>query len=139
MKLSLAAGTLALSLLLAVLAGCGATVGAGGASEPVALTCVNRAAAHPIDIQSVVLTCAVAHAPSDATSFTLQYTVMDSLGQPRTMGATCASTLSNGAGSCTQTYSLPIPLDPTKAKVSGTLHPGGQTLGPVTPKQQPAP
>ena len=140
MKWSHRAAILALSLLLTILAACGASSGSlGGTTGQPTLTCTDRSAAHPIDTVSVVLTCAVSNAPSTAASYTLQYTIIDSLGHPRQMGATCAGSLSAGAGTCTQMYSLPIPLDPSKATVSGTLQPGGQKLGPVTPKQVSSP
>lgn len=136
MKWSYRVAIVALSLLLAMLAACGSPSGSlGGTTGQPTLTCTDRTAAHPIDTMSVVLTCAVVNAPSAATSYTLQYTIVDALGHPRSMGATCAGSLSGGAGTCTQTYSLPIPLDPSKATVSGTLQPGGQKLGPVKPKQ----
>lgn len=138
MNLPLRAVILALALLLA---GCGATAGpgSGGTSGATVLACSISTAAHPIDVMSVMLNCAVTHAPSDAASFRLQYTVQDSLGHPRTLGAPCDGALTNGSGTCTQSFSLPIPLDPATATVSGTLQPGGQGIGPVIPKQQPTP
>lgn len=136
MKWSYRVAVVALSLLLTILAACGASSNVPGATAgPPTLTCTDRTAVHPVDTMSVMLTCAVVNAPNADTSYTLQYTVIDSLGHPRPMGATCAGSLTGGAGTCTQTYSLPIPLDPSKATVSGTLQPGGQKLGPVTPKQ----
>lgn len=140
-RLTRGAGILVLALLLAGCGAAGATGSSGsagsGGSGATALACTMDSEAHPIDTITVVLNCVVTRAPADATSFTLHYTVQDSLGNPRTMGAPCEGSLTNGTGACTQTFSLPVPLDPAKGTVSGTLQPGGQKLGPVVPKQLP--
>ncbi|GEM_PF-6953308 len=128
---------LALALGLAACGGAGASTSAGGSPQPLSFKCVSAAVAHPIDTESVTIACTVTNAPSAASSFTLNYAVVDASGVSHPLPVTCKATLTHGAGVCTKTYNLPVPLANAKIVVTGSLFPDHQALGPVTPTKVP--
>ncbi|HEU0026737.1 MAG TPA: hypothetical protein VFQ25_06435 [Ktedonobacterales bacterium] len=128
------AGFAALALLLAA---CGQSTAASGAGSP-KLSCVTVISGHGIDVITAQLTCHVTGAAASDTSFSLQYRVTDDSGQSRTFSTPCAGALRDGAGSCAQSYTAPVPVPLTPATVSGYTSPGHQALGPVTPIEQDA-
>lgn len=126
--------------LAALLAACGGAGGSplGSSSASPTLSCVSVTYAHDVDVITAQLTCHVTGAAASDTSFTLHYTVTNDSGQTRPFTATCVGTLTNGAGSCAQSYSAPVPIPLTPAAVSGATEPGHAALGPVTPTQRDA-
>ncbi len=123
-------GVAALALLLAA---CGQTsVASGGGGGDLKLTCATVVAGHGIDVETAQLTCHVTGAAASDTAFSLQYHVTDNSNH-FSYTAACAGALHSGAGSCTQSYTAPVPVPLTPASVSGYTTPGHQALGPVTP------
>ena len=121
-------------LILVALAGCGARTSNAGTPS---LRCSVQSEPSGVDVLATKLTCNVADAASNETSFTLRYTLIADDGTRRPFNATCDGTLHDGAGSCTQTYAVIAPLSPSSASVDGELLPSHRALGPVTPTAVP--
>ena len=126
---AISAGVAMLALLLA---GCGQSTAASGAGG-LKLSCDTLVAGTGIDVITAKLTCQVTGASASDTSFTLKYRVTKDDGQSMTFSSVCQGALHDGSGSCTQTYSAPVPFPLTPGSVSGTTSPGNQALGPLTP------
>ena len=126
-------GLMAMGILAAALAGCGAGTSSQASSGQVTLRCTQREQGMLVDASPLTLSCNVSNAPASATSFQLHYTLNPQGQQAHSYDSVCAGTLHNGAGSCTQIYTVIAPLSPTDAHVSGALMPGNTPLGPVTP------
>ncbi len=135
-----------LAAILTTLAACGGAGSTGtstsattsatqtiASSAHAALHCTIQHAVNPIDSISDKLVCSVTNAPETATSFVVHYTLVDTQGQQHTLTPACGGSLAAGTGQCSETYSLTVPLANAQGNVSGTLQPGGQALGPVTP------
>ena len=127
-----------LAALALLLAGCGSVTTPTGSSSSPALTCATVLSGHSVDVVTAQLTCHVTGADPSDTSFSLQYRVTDDSGSAPHFTATCSGALRNGSGSCTQSYSAPVPRPLTPASVSGETTPGRQPLGPVTPTERTA-
>ncbi len=123
----------ALAALAPLIAACGSAMGATGASGHPTLSCTTIVASHGIDVIAAQLTCHVTGAAASDTSFKLQYRVTNPDGNAPRLTSTCDGALHNGSGSCTQTYTAPVPIPLTPGSVSGETSPGHQSLGPVTP------
>lgn len=149
-KLASRGALLALALLIMALAACGSANGPTTAASitppaiptgPVAtptpgplLTCkAHTGAGDEDDSVEIVLTCAVSHAPTSETSFTLHFGVLDPGGQFHALTPICAGTLRNTAGSCTQTYEFIFPFPINPGPVTGQFAPSGLRFGPVIP------
>lgn len=126
------------AMLALLLSACGATPASSGSSGSPKLTCATLVSGHSIDLVTAQLTCHVTGASASDTAFSLKYRVTDDSGQGRVLSATCSGPLSNGVGSCTQSYSAPVPMTLTPATVSGETTPSHQALGPVTPAEHDA-
>ena len=129
---SLRAGSVGLVALALLLAACGQAAGANGGGK-LTLSCGTLVAGQGIDVITAHITCHVSGAAASDTSFTLKYHVTSDDGRNITFSSVCAGTLHNGAGSCEQTYSAPVPFPLTPGSVSGYTSPGHQALGPLTP------
>lgn len=158
------AGVVALALavaLLAGLAGCGHLTGVGGAYSGAEATatagtsatatakgvgqgdsggqarvaCVTALRPYGVDTITFALTCQVTGAAPSDTSFTLQYQVASSNGQPHIFTPACVGTLRDGAGSCRQTYFVIAPFLFNRGSVAGSTSPGHVALGPIIPTQ----
>lgn len=125
---------LVLTLALAgSVAACGTSANENvGGGPPPKVECSQAMTGHGIDVVNTKLTCKVTGAASSDTTFTLHYAIKHN-GTPRPFDATCAGTLQNGAGTCTQTYALVVPFDSGSASVSGELLPSHHAVGPLTP------
>lgn len=122
----------ALLALASIFAGCGPTTAATvGGGPPAVLQCSQASVGHGVDVVNMKLTCHVSGAASGDSSFALHYSIKNGNGVPRTFDATCAGTLSNGAGTCTQTYALVVPFDSGSASVTGEFLPSHKQLGPM--------
>ena len=135
-------------LLSVMLLGCGVTTAASGSSLSTAaprqstlFACTMETEVQPIDTIRETLICTVSHAASSETSFTVQYTVTNNLGQPHAYDPACSGKLQGGSGRCAETYSVVITPSLLKAKgsVSGFTYPTRYPLGPVVPTPAPAP
>lgn len=85
------------------------------------------------DSVRMALNCAVTHAPSGDTSFSLHFGVTDPVGNVHAFDAACDGTLQNGAGSCSQTYDFIFPFAAKPGPVSGMFAPSKLRVGPVLP------
>jgi hypothetical protein len=125
-------------LLAALLAGCGANQPSPLGSGKLTLTCSTVVWGHDVDVVTARLTCRVSGAPASEASFSLTYHVTAQDARSFPFSAACHGTLTNGAGSCVQSYSAPAPIPVTPASVSGETAPSHITLGPVTPTEHDA-
>ncbi|HKW22041.1 MAG TPA: hypothetical protein VJO13_11730 [Ktedonobacterales bacterium] len=133
-KSALMVATLGLVAVLAVaLAGCNPfalTRAASGDGSPSVLQCNQSMEGHGVDVVNMKVTCQASGAAAGDTSFQLHYSIKRN-GASRTFDATCAGTLTNGAGGCTQTYALVVPFDDGPATISGEFLPSHKALGPM--------
>ena len=65
----------------------------------------------------------------------LHYSIQNNAGKSIVLPPVCQGTLSGGAGSCTATFSSPLPQLLTRGVVSGSTEPNQYPLGPISPKQ----
>ncbi len=96
------------------------------------LHCTMREEPVTTDTVSAMLSCAIAHAASGETSFTLSYISTGLKGQGNVVDATCHGPLHNGGGACTMTMMFSA-HNSAPGSVTGELLPSRQTLGPETP------
>jgi len=125
---------------LLVLSGCGLSGGANSTptaspTTAAALTCTVSYSPIDPDTLSGTLTCQVAGAASDQTSFTLTYTAPSPKGQG--VDATCGGALHSGTGTCTVSFTASAQAS-RPGTVTGQLLPSDQHLGPETPTVAPA-
>ena len=110
-----------------------ATASVSTPSQNGSLTCTLSKGIAGIDVISARLSCTVSGAAADETSFTLTYTATGPNGQGRPMGPLCTGSLQQGAGTCSQSYSIVAPYGGEAGSVAGEAMPDHRPLGPVTP------
>lgn len=149
-------GAMAISLVLLVfVAGCGLTTTGNGAASPGtvdatttaqasgtvtaaassqkgALQCTLTEAVRGIDTISLTVACHVTKAAQGDSSFTVFFTAFNHSGQSRSFPGPCTGTIQNGAGSCSQAYTVLAPFSVASGTVRGSLAPSGHALGPMT-------
>lgn len=122
-----------LSVMVALLSGC-----ASSSPSSTHLTCSVQIAPGGVDVAQALLRCTVSHAPTSDTRFTLHYALVDDAGKTQPpFDATCDGTLTQGSGTCEQTYSVVAPHSPTDSSLSGESLPSKTALGPVAPTETP--
>lgn len=120
--------------LLFTLSGCGAKTNAGvGSGGQPSMRCTAAPTGHGLDTTNYGIACAVSGAASGDTSFSLSYALARSNGSAMTYGVACQGTLSNGAGSCSQTVVVIAPNDPANLQVTATFAPSKKVIGPMHP------
>lgn len=129
-----------LLLLAACGGGTGGSGGSGSTPTPTTsshpqLACTLATSAEGVDVIKHVLSCTVTGAPAGETGFTLSYHAVNGAGQETLLAPACTGILTDGSGSCTQTYNTIAPTGSGPGSVTGVTEPHHERLGTVVPKQ----
>ncbi|HST87651.1 MAG TPA: hypothetical protein VLJ14_04665 [Ktedonobacterales bacterium] len=111
--------------------------GTGGTNVTAASCTVHLDEGKVDDSVDADLTCTVRHAPNGDTSFALRFGIVDPVGRLHTFPQTCDGRLTNGAGTCDQTYTFIVPFHAVPGPISGEALPSHHPIAGPSPTSTP--